>query len=388
MSTAKERFEKNLSTKSKSFQRNAKSMLNTFLRENGLTFEDIYQKQLAIQRAIQNGEMEPYENHWLPDLVKEFMKDMTERGKADGYTRQIITYMKFFLKTSAMELRINPEDYPQGEDIGKTVITLKQINIIWDRCQKEWKVRNRALIAMLKDSGLRPIDLTKMNVEDFLRALEESHHPGFAKFRSIITSKKGTKGHPRIGPDAIDAIKLYLNGRETGPLFESKQWIEGTRFVSPDLKRMSSPDITSVFSTLTKELKNGDQVSAYSLRKFHSTELNSSRPDLDLPLMSEAYIAMLQGKKRQGTFGPYNQPWETGKLLDEYVRHYPKLTLNPEIISAHSKLELQELQQVQDRLSEIEASLGVPNKRVAGSMDKRLTLIEETLKKLLGKRQS
>jgi len=337
MSTAKGRYEKNLSRKSKSFQTNANSMLNRFLKKNGLTFEEIYQRQLEIQRAIQKGELEPYENHWLPNLVKDFMEDMTERGCAAGYTRHIITYMKFFMKASAMEFRINPEDYPQGENIGKTVIAYDQINEIWDRCTGEFKLRNRALIVMLKDSGLRPIDLTKLNVEDFLRALDESQHPGFAKFRPIITSKKGTKGHPRIGPDAVEALKLYLNGRETGPLFESKQWIKGTRRISPDLKRMISGDISSVFTTLTSGLKNGDQVATYSLRKFHSTELNSSRPDLELPAMTEAYIAMLQGKKRQGTFGPYNQPWETGKLLDEYVRHYPKLSLSPPQMSPEKK---------------------------------------------------
>jgi len=357
MSDAKERFEKSLSTKSRSFQKNAKSLLNRFLKKNGLTLEEIYQKQLATQRAIQNGEMEPYENFWLPNLVKDFMKDMLERGSSPGYTRQIITYMKFFLKASAMDFRLNPEDYPQGEDIGKTVITYKQINTIWDQCTAEFKLRNRALIAMLKDSGLRPIDLTKLNVENFLLALEESPHTGFAKFRPIITSKKGTKGHPRIGPDAVEAITLYLNGRKTGPLFESKKINKATNRPEPELKRMLPGDISSVFNTLTKVLKNGDQVAAYSLRKFHSTELNSSRPDLDLPSMSEAYIAMLQGKKRQGSFGPYNQPWETGKLLDEYVRHYPKLSLTPEIISARTEQELIRLRKEVERINGLEAQL-------------------------------
>lgn len=64
---------------------------------------------------------------------------------------------------------------------------------------------------------------------------------------------------------------------------------------------------------------------------------------------------MLQGKRRQGSFGPYNQPWETGKLLDEYVRHYPKLSLNPEIISAHTERELQELQELRGAIQELEA---------------------------------
>ncbi|MBA7664318.1 hypothetical protein ES703_72376 [subsurface metagenome] len=316
-------------------------MLNRFLKKNDLTCEDLYQKQLAIQRAITIGDMEPYENHWLPDLIKDFMREMKADGKSDGYTRQIITAVKFFLKTSAMTLSIDSEDIPNGEDTGKAVISHIQIDKIWDRCRGEFKLRNRALIAMIKDSGLRPIDVFKLDVKDFLTALDESPYPGFAKFRCIITSKTGTKGYPRIGPEAVEALNLYLNGRETGPLFESKQRIAGSRKMSPHLKRMTTDDIGSIFATLTKELKNGDQIAAYSLRKFHSTKLNSAKPELELESMSESYIAILQGKKRQGTFGPYNKPQDTGELMDEYVRHYPKLTLNPEFISTWERFDIQ-----------------------------------------------
>ena len=115
---------------------------------------------------------------------------------------------------------------------------------------------------------------------------------------------------------------------------------------------MSSRDISSVFSTLTEELANGDQVSTYSLRKFHSTSLNAPRPDLDLPSMNEAYIAILQGKKRPGAFGPYNQPWETGQLLDEYIRHYPKLSLNPD-----AKTFTTQIQDQSKRIEQLETEL-------------------------------
>jgi integrase len=358
MSTAKDRFETKLSTKSPGFQRNCRSMLSTFLDRYNLTFEDIYVKQVAIERAIQNGEMEPYENDWLPDLVKGFMQDMIKEGRAPGYARQIYSYMRFFCRASKINFELDREDLPQGESIGKTVISHRQILKIWDLCIKEFKLRNRALIAFLKDSGLRPIDVSGLDVADYLRALKDSPHEGFAKFRPIITTKKGRRAYPRIGPDAVEALDLYLNGRETGPLFESKEMIEGTKYPKEELKRMSSMDISSVFSRLTKGLSNGDRVSAYSLRKFHSTSLNAPRPDLELPSMEEAYIAILQGKKRPGTFGPYNQPWETGQLLEEYVRHYPKLSLKPQAVNGRIKdleAELARLKGNEDRLAKLEA---------------------------------
>jgi len=329
MSTAKERFERKLSTKSASFRRNASSMLNTFLDRYSLTFEDIYSKQVEIERAIKNGEMEPYENDWLPNLVKDFMREMIEDGKSPGYARHINSYMRFFCKASHITFQLDREDVPQGDSIGKTVISHRQILTIWDRCIKEFKLRNRALIAFLKDSGLRPIDVSGLDVDDYLKALEASPNSEFAIFRPILTTKKGRKAYPIVGPDAIEALNLYLDGRNTGPLFEAKEMIKGTKRPKEGLKRMSSMDISSVFSTLTGGLVNGDRVSSYSLRKFHATSLNAPRPDLELPSLSEAYIAILQGKKRPGTFGPYNQPWETGQLLEEYVRHYPKLSLKP-----------------------------------------------------------
>lgn len=330
MSTSKERFERKLSTKSASFRRNATSMLNTFLDRYSLTFEDIYSKQVEIERAIKNGEMEPYENDWLPNLVKDFMKEMIEDGKSPGYARQINSYMRFFCKASHINYQLDREDVPQGDSIGKTVISHRQILTIWDRCTKEFKLRNRALIAFLKDSGLRPIDVSRLDVDDYLEALEASPNPEFATFKPILTTKKGRKAYPIVGPDAIEALNLYLVERKTGALFEAKEMIRGTKQPKEGLKRMASMDVSSVFSTLTKGLVNGDHVSAYSLRKFHSTSLNAPRPDLDLPSMNEAYIAILQGKKRPGSFGPYNQPWETGALLKEYIRHYRKLSLNPD----------------------------------------------------------
>jgi hypothetical protein len=63
--------------------------------------------------------------------------------------------------------------------------------------------------------------------------------------------------------------------------------------------------------------------------------------------MSEAYIAILQGKRRSGTFTMYNLPFETGQLIEEYVRHYPKLSMNQEY--AYSKYE----EQMKEQSSEI-----------------------------------
>ena len=182
----------------------------------------------------------------------------------------------------------------------------------------------------------------------------------------------------------MKALQHYLNGRKTGPLFESKKINKATNRPEPELKRMLPGDISSVFNTLTKVLKNGDQVAAYSLRKFHSTELNSSRPDLDLPSLSEAYISMLQGKKRQGSFGPYNQPWETGKLLDEYVRHYPKLSLHPEIISERTELELIRLRKEVERIDELEAKLEV-ERRAKNVYEEKTSKLETDLKAIMNR---
>jgi integrase len=348
-------------------------MMNTFLQKYDLTYESVYGKQLEIQRAIQNGEMEPYEDEWLPNLIREFMNELIEKGKSPGYARQITTHMRFFFKSSRIDFQMDRGDIPRGESIGKSVASHEQIREMWDRCTKEFKLRNRALIAFMKDSGLRPIDISGLNVVDYLRAVNESSFPGFAKFRPVITSKAGKKAYPRIGPETVEAMNRYLNGRTSGPLFLAKEMIPGTKRPKKELKRMNSMDISSIFSNLTETMESGDTLGAYSLRKFHSTTLNAPRADLGLPAMSEAYIAILQGKEHPGTFGPYNQPWQTGKLMEEYMRHYPKLSLfdsssQEQLEALNLKLrnleeEVQGIDELREKITDLEAALGLIHTR-------------------------
>ncbi len=78
-------------------------------------------------------------------------------------------------------------------------------------------------------------------------------------------------------------------------------------------------------------------------------------------------------KKRPGTFGPYNQPWETGQLFEEYMRHYPKLSMTDtssraEIDALNIKYrkleeELAGFAQLRSEIEDLKATLGIIHTR-------------------------
>jgi len=116
---------------------------------------------------------------------------------------------------------------------------------------------------------------------------------------------------------------------------------------------INSFDISAIFNRLWKSVENSAQYSAYSLRKFHTSQLNSTMEYVgrDLFPMPMSYIYKLQGRKVRDSFGSYDRPEENGKLLEAYVQHYPKLVVYP--ASDERKVEA-----LTDRVDKLDTVLG------------------------------
>jgi integrase len=140
---------------------------------------------------------------------------------------------------------------------GVTFADLKQIFNIAD-------VRERAIIAFLKDSGMSKADVLPLNLE-----ILENFDRGDEFIRlSVFREKEGVEYETFIGPNAVEALKAYFALRRSrgenltpkSPLFA---------VVRKPFIRMEDTTVSTLFTRLTQ--KSGKIVTTHRLRKFFET---------------------------------------------------------------------------------------------------------------------
>ena len=191
----------------------------------------------------------------------------------------------------------------------KRAITLEQIKELIGYCGR--RLRHKAIIYALKDSGLRIGDLAKLTVEDYLGASRHYDEEG-REYRAwkelIITSKKDTTAHVHFGYEAIKILNEYIGQRTTGYIFLQEQHKIGAP--------MNSGAISRMFYNLTEPLKKkGYNVSAHSFRK---TFMTATIPKG----LIEPMAKMIVGKQVDRSDVAYYQ-WES-ELTNTYMRVYPE----------------------------------------------------------------
>ncbi len=185
------------------------------------------------------------------------------------------------------------------------VILIDEIRTLLEFVAGQFRIRNRAIIMMLKDTGLRRSDLSKMTVEDYLMARVISTERGdFKVFRPYPTTKTGEVAYVHIGPEAVEAVDKYLDGRSSGPLFLNRNGVQ-----------VYEGNMTMMVKRFARHLDNPDNVSPHSFRKTHRTLLEARMP--------ESYMKKLQGKSTD----PYIHPEQTGELTEAYIKHYDAITV-------------------------------------------------------------
>jgi hypothetical protein len=125
-------------------------------------------------------------------------------------------------------------------------------------------VRERAIIAFLKDSGISKADVLSLNLD----ALENFDKGDQFIHLNVFRGKESVEYETFIGPNAVEALKAYFALRRnrgenlTGksPLFVTEQ---------VPVIRLSLATITSLFALLTQ--KSGKRISTHRLRKFFET---------------------------------------------------------------------------------------------------------------------
>ena len=279
----------------------------SFLKRWDITASELYEMRKADFQSI-----EPIERKRIERMVKTSMAELKKAGYSASTCNQTGKAVSSFFDSMDMELRLKKKDMPKGESKGQVLISAPQILKIYERMVFAYRLRNRAILLSLKDSGLRVSDLSMMNYNHWLQAktILNEHAETFKVFDPEHTKKMKVIAYVHLGPESVMAIDKYIEDRQERDEILTE---ESPLFIGQDGERITRNALTCIFLRQAKKLKF-KRISAHSFRKFHTTILEEAG-------MPENWIKKLQGK----VASVYSQPEETGKLTERYLACYDAL---------------------------------------------------------------
>lgn len=278
-----------------------------FLNRWKVNPSELYEMRKADLRSV-----EPLERKRIERMVRTSMSEREKAGYSASTCEMVRKAVSSFFESMDMELRFKKKDMPKGESKGQRVITAPEIRKMYDQIIYEFRLRNRAMLLGLKDSGLRVSDLRMMDYGYWIQATTIRNENGeiFKVFDPEHTTKMKVIAYIHLGPESVAAIEEYLEDRQDrGEILTE----ESPLFLTNYGERMTRESLTSIFSYKARKMRL-KRVSAHSLRKFHTTSLE----DAEMP---ENWIKKLQGKAAS----VYSQPEKTGKLTEKYMKCYDAL---------------------------------------------------------------
>lgn len=345
MSRVMERWEEALSLRSPSTVTNYRSYFREFLRRTGLTEEGLYELHLRSTRSE-----DPLDTDVVAGKVKRVMKEMEREGYKGGTVKTIYNSVRLFLRSCNLPFELDRYEMPRVVHEGTNMIMVKQLRRLHDTVGSEMRERNRAMIMLDKDAGLRISDLVALSVEDYLvsELRVDRRKRRFRIFIPKVTEKTGDLSHIIIGEEAIRAVEDYLalEGRTRGPLFlsridpiidetaeeteKARRWHHKRKIVGyEEPERLEAKTASQVFIRLRENLSAPRKISAHSLRKFHYNTLLVSGMPVD-------YIRFLEGK----SYSEYARPIENREeIIAMYMEAYDRLTVLEDGEVTHEAME-------------------------------------------------
>lgn len=359
--TAQEYWERHLNKKDPDTSKGYRNHFDRFLERTGLSAEALYEMQKRAEAAE-----DPRENGDVADLVVEHMKWLEAEGLKAGTIKNFVTAMNVFFSVNKCDgFEISKEDIPFADHDGQHVITKAQLRKVWDRTSEEFKIRNRAMIMLAKDIGLRIGDVAEITVREYLEAedlagqkfpVEDNGREimfrgdGFKRWvKPIVTRKMKRNAYTHIGPESVEAVDAYIEERQIRsgkkypvthqsrtemrnyPIYDVDQKL----FLGRNGRPLSKEALGQQFERMCVDYA---KISAHSFRKFHRTMLEGAG-------MPEAWVKKLQGKAAS----VYSQPEKTGHLTGKYIQCYHALR-------AFYKDD-QEVNNLQEKVMELEEKL-------------------------------
>lgn len=285
---------------------------NRFLKRWDLTAGLLYEMRKRDQVSS-----EPVDRKRIEGMVKTSMKEMTKNGYKASSASMIGKAVSSFLSTMDMDLKLKSKDKPQGEVKGKRAATKTQILLIYNAMVYRFYLRNRALLLIEKDSGLRASDISTMDYGYWLLAetILNKNGESFKVFDPELTQKMKVLAYIHLGPESVAAIEEYLNDRQDeGEILTE----DSPLFINSDGYRLTADRISHIVRYRCKKLKLRN-ISGHSNRKFHKTRLEGTG-------MAKDWINKLQGKKADEYSLPEDDPSNKypgfSMLTERYINGY------------------------------------------------------------------
>lgn len=281
-----------------------------FLEYLDTDHEGLYNLKLEDMKSQDPRDMRRVER----ELSQFMFKQMNEGGLAPQTAKRTGIAVTHFMRTMGFSFSLMRNEWTRGESQGQRLVLKDQIKTMYEYASAWNRERNRALIMIAKDTGLRISDVSALDVEDYLDARSVKHEgEEFKEFKPIVTKKTKAIAYSIIGPESIQALDTYLESRSAKrgePLF-----------VDDKGKRMNVTAMSEQFRRFSDYLEDSSKISAHSYRKYHETMLETA----GIPLN---WIKRYQGRKVSDSTGPYSNPQQIpDKLLNTYMENYHVLRL-------------------------------------------------------------
>jgi len=330
-----------------------------FLRRFNLDPERLYELRLQHLKSD-----DPRDRRIIEGWVRQMMVEERERGKKPSSVYMIYKAVRSFFQAQNLEFSLRSREKPRVYHEGQRVLTRDQIREMYDRVGEQNRLRNRALIMLLKDSGLRVSDVANLKVSDYLEAKTVYNDAGepFKVFYPFETEKTGSYAYIHIGPEAIKAIDEYLEERRRE---EGELDADPPLFINRWGERLSPAAISATLWKIAAKIGER-KISAHSLRKFHQTMLEAAG-------MPKNWIAKLQGKTIGDTSAPYSRP-------EEMLSSHHMTLLTEAYLKAYDNLRVftyprEEMERLRRRIRELESELA--------SRDRLIEKMEERFERLV-----
>jgi integrase len=274
-------YERRLKLRRPATRRNYEYGLNMFKASSGL---DKIQLLKLAQRNISDVKL----------LVGEAMAAAIKAGKKRSTADIIAKSVAFYLRAFNVPFDMSEEYRPRVITHGSKAMKKEHLREIWDSFTPDFQKRNRAILMLMKDSGLRVSDVANLTAEQYWEAEEVKNGASerFRIFEVSDTQKTGDLAHIHIGPEAVVAIENYLEGRRNGPIFLRMVGgrSQGKKIEPRTDGGMDPKAITEIYINLKnrRDLKQSyKKISAHSTRKYHFSALQH---------LGENAVRWLQGK--------------------------------------------------------------------------------------------
>lgn len=329
-------------------RRNYTNGMMRFLEAYDLDTEELYQMHYENTRSE-----DPRDSKKVPRMVGRLMKKLIDSGELMGSTsKHIYDGVSSFFRSNVLPFDMKGE-MPEIIKEGKDRMTKDQIRTLLDATGS---YRNKSIITMMKDTGLRESDIVQMRVKHVLPIIKKENKE-FHSF-TIRQEKTNRKADPVFGPDATKYLRLWWKERENygigenpddhvfcivedKPSSTSKTGITRRETKAGDPLKPGGV-ANMIYHLIRKTGLQGSNISGHSLRKFHETQLGAGS-------LSDAWIDVMTGRIRSGSKKLYTKPDE-----DQLIRLYSKAYRELSLERTH---DLAYVDEQADRILELEAKV-------------------------------